>query len=107
MYVAAWLDNYDEDFGCYRAFPVRRECEEYLADVVFERAKFLDVPVLDLTRTVAGPGGRRVRRRLDRLGVLRRIRRHGMFELAIRMQEDGVTPVDRVTVAVREAEYAG
>lgn len=105
MYVAAWLDNYDEDFGCYRVFKSKSACESYLAATVMFRADGLHVPVLDLSRVVtsrSGGGAHHPKLRMD--GVLRRIEQDGMFELALRMEADGLTPADKVTVAVREAD---
>lgn len=105
--MAAWLDNYDEEFGAYRVFESKSACESYLAAVVMFRARNLSVPVFDLTRTVKGKDGKPHHPKLHMDGVLERITRTGMFELALRMEEDGITPIDKVTVAVREAEYAG
>ena len=106
MYVAAWLDNYDEEFGVYKAFESKAECESYLVAMVMFRAENLSVPVVDLTRTVRGKDGKPHHPKLRMDGVLDLITRTGMFELALRMDDDGLTAVDKVTVAVREAEYA-
>lgn len=104
MYVATWLDNYDEDFGCYRVFKSKSACESYLAAMVMFRAKNLAVPVIDLTRTVRGKDGKLRHPRLRMDGVLDLIKRTGEFELAFRMDYDGLAAVDKVTVAVRETD---
>ena len=47
-YAACWLDEYDNnDFGVYRVFHTRAEALDYLTDTVFERAKLLEVDVVD------------------------------------------------------------
>lgn len=47
-YAACWLDEYDNnDFGVYRVFHTRAEALDYMTDTVFERAKFLEVDVVD------------------------------------------------------------
>lgn len=47
-YAACRLDEYDNnDFGVYRVFHTRAEALDYMTDTVFERAKFLEVDVVD------------------------------------------------------------
>ena len=46
-YVAVWLDDYDGEFGAYKVFRERGKCLDYLTDMVFRRAKLLDVDVVD------------------------------------------------------------
>lgn len=48
-YAAVWCDDYDCDFGVYKVFRNRGEALDYLTDTVFERAKFLEVDVVDQT----------------------------------------------------------
>ena len=45
--MAVWLDDYDGEFGVYKMFRERGKCLDYLTDRVFERAKLLDVDVVD------------------------------------------------------------
>lgn len=42
-----WCDDYDCDFGVYKVFSSRGRCIDYLTDMVFERAKLLEVDVVD------------------------------------------------------------
>lgn len=46
-YAACWCDDYDCDFGVYKVFHERGKCLDYLTDMVFERAKLLEVDVVD------------------------------------------------------------
>lgn len=47
-YAACWLDEYDNnDFGVYKVFRDRGAALDYLTDTVFERAKLLEVDVVD------------------------------------------------------------
>ena len=46
-YAAVWFDDYDCDFGVYRIFRDRGAALDYLTDIVFERAKLLEVDVTD------------------------------------------------------------
>lgn len=46
-YAAVWFDDYDCDFGVYRIFRDRGAALDYLTDIVFEQAKFLEVDVTD------------------------------------------------------------
>lgn len=46
-YAAVWFDDYDCDFGVYRIFRDRGAALDYLTDTVFERAKLLEVDVVD------------------------------------------------------------
>ena len=45
--MAVWLDDYDGEFGAYKVFHERGKCLDYLTDMVFRRAKLLDVDVVD------------------------------------------------------------
>ena len=45
--MAVWLDDYDGEFGAYKVFRERGKCLDYLTGMVFERAKLLDVDVVD------------------------------------------------------------
>lgn len=46
-YAAVWFDDYDCDFGVYEIFRDRGAALDYLTDTVFERAKLLEVDVVD------------------------------------------------------------
>lgn len=46
-YAAVWFDDYDCDFGVYKIFRDRGAALDYLTDTVFERAKLLEVDVVD------------------------------------------------------------
>ena len=46
-YAACWCDDYDCDFGVYKVFSSRGKCLDCLTDMVFERAKLLEVGVVD------------------------------------------------------------
>ena len=46
-YAAVWCDDYDCDFGVYKIFRDRGAALDYLTDIVFERAKLLEVDVTD------------------------------------------------------------
>ena len=46
-YAAVWFDDYDCDFGVYEIFRDRGTALDYLTDTVFERAKLLEVDVVD------------------------------------------------------------
>ena len=46
-YAAVWFDDYDCDFGVYKVFRDRGAALDYLTDTVFERAKLLEVDVVD------------------------------------------------------------
>ena len=46
-YAAVWCDDYDCDFGVYKIFRDRGAALDYLTDTVFERAKLLEVDVVD------------------------------------------------------------
>lgn len=46
-YAAVWFDDYDCDFGVYKIFLDRGAALDYLTDTVFERAKLLEVDVVD------------------------------------------------------------
>ena len=47
-YAACWLDEYDSnEFGVYKVFRNRGAALDYLTDTVFERAKLLEVDVVD------------------------------------------------------------
>ena len=46
-YAAVWFDDYDCDFGVYKLFRDRGAALDYLTDTVFERAKLLEVDVVD------------------------------------------------------------
>ena len=46
-YAAVWFDDYDCDFGVYKIFRDRGAALDYLTDIVFERAKLLEVDVVD------------------------------------------------------------
>ena len=46
-YAAVWFDDYDCDFGVYEIFRNRGAALDYLTDTVFERAKLLEVDVVD------------------------------------------------------------
>lgn len=50
-YAACWLDEYDNnDYGCYRIFTgvgSRGRALDWLTDYIFERAKLLEVDVVD------------------------------------------------------------
>ena len=60
-YAACWLDEYDNnDFGVYRVFHTRAEALDYLTDTVFERARLLEVDVVDQSaQTVINDDGDR------------------------------------------------
>ena len=60
-YAACWLDEYDNnDFGVYRVFHTRAEALDYLTDTVFERARLLEVDVVDQSaQTVINDNGDR------------------------------------------------
>lgn len=60
-YAACWLDEYDNnDYGVYRVFHTRAEALDYLTDTVFERAKLLEVDVVDQSaQTVINDDGDR------------------------------------------------
>ena len=60
-YAACWLDEYDNnDFGVYRVFHTRAEALDYLTDTVFERARLLEVDVVDQSaQTVVNDDGDR------------------------------------------------
>lgn len=87
-----WLDNYDGEFGIYRVFTNKRKCIDYLVDVVFTRAAFLEVDVLDADRYTAD---NEVRIELTRDKVRERLKRDKLFSLII---SDGECGMDRVTV---------
>ena len=46
-YAAVWCDDYDCDFGVYKVFRDRGAALDYLTDTVFERARLLEVDVVD------------------------------------------------------------
>lgn len=46
-YAAVWCDDYDCEFGVYKIFCDRGAALDYLTDTVFERAKLLEVDVVD------------------------------------------------------------
>lgn len=46
-YAAVWFDDYDCDFGVYEIFRDRGAALDYLTDTVFERARLLEVDVVD------------------------------------------------------------
>lgn len=46
-YAAVWCDDYDCTFGVYKIFRDRGAALDYLTDTVFERAKLLEVDVVD------------------------------------------------------------
>ena len=47
-YAACWMDEYDSnEFGVYKVFRNRGAALDYLTDMVFERAKLLEVDVVD------------------------------------------------------------
>ena len=60
-YAACWMDEYDNnDFGVYRVFHTRAEALDYLTDTVFERARLLEVDVVDQSaQTVINDDGDR------------------------------------------------
>lgn len=46
-YACVWSDDYDGEFGVYKVFLKRGEALDFMTDTVFERAKLLEVDVLD------------------------------------------------------------
>lgn len=104
LFVATWLDNYDMDFGAYKAFRNERDCIDYLVEMVFWRARNLGVRVLDLDNARVDKSGRHTYPRLQRRSVTRRLLLQRTFELAIRMDEDDGTPADIVTVGITDVE---
>lgn len=60
-YAACWMDEYDSnEFGIYRVFRNRGAALDYLTDTVFERARLLEVDVVDQSaQTVINDDGDR------------------------------------------------
>ena len=60
-YAACWMDEYDSnEFGVYKVFRNREAALDYLTDTVFERARLLEVDVVDQSaQTVISDDGDR------------------------------------------------
>ena len=60
-YAACYMDEFDNnDYGVYRIFHTRDEALDYLTDTVFERARLLEVDVVDQSaQTVINDDGDR------------------------------------------------
>lgn len=100
--MAVWLDDYDGEFGVYKVFRERGKCLDYLTSMVFERAKLLDVDVVDQSaKPVSGNFPKMTRKQVrDHLGG-------GMdFGLVLKTSfASGYLFVDeQVSVGIREVE---